>query len=67
MGMKKLELHRETLRDLTDRDLADAVGGASTTTCPDVTTVFTMNTQSPVCPSGATWLMACESYGITCG
>ena len=64
--MKKLELNKETLRDLTDGDLSDAVGGASTTTCPDVTTLFTMNTQTPVGPSGATWLKDCESQQQPC-
>lgn len=64
--MKRLELNKETLRDLTDVDLSDAVGGASTTTCPDVTTLLTMNTQTPVCPSGATWLKDCESQHLNC-
>lgn len=63
--MKKLELNKETLRDLTEVDLADAVGGASTTTCPDVTTLLTM-TQTPMCPSGATWLKDCESQQQPC-
>lgn len=58
-GMRKLELHKETLRDLTEVDLAEAVGGAQTTSCPDVTTLFTLNTQTPVCPSGATWFTGC--------
>ena len=62
---KKLELHKETLRGLTDVDLSEAVGGASTTTCPDVTTLLTM-TQTPMCPSGATWFTDCESRGISC-
>ena len=59
--MKKLGLHKETLRDLTDVDLTDAVGGASTTTCPDVTWLLALDTQTPVCPSGATWFKDCES------
>jgi hypothetical protein len=63
---RKLVLNKETLRDLTDVDLTDAIGGASTTTCPDVTTLFTLNTQTPVCPSGATWLKDCESQQVTC-
>jgi hypothetical protein len=67
MGQRKLELSKETLRDLTEVDLTDAVGGASTTTCPDVTWVLTLNTQTPVCPSGATWLKDCESQQIKCG
>lgn len=57
--MKKLELHKETLRSLSDADLADAVGGAQTTSCPDVTTLLTM-TQTPMCPSGATWFAPCD-------
>ncbi len=56
--MKKLELHRETLRDLTEVDLSSVAGGASTTSCPDVTTLLTM-TQTPMCPSGATWFQEC--------
>ena len=64
--MKKLELNKETLRALTDVDLSEAVGGASTTTCPDVTTILTYNTQTPVCPSGATWLKDCESQQQPC-
>jgi hypothetical protein len=64
-GMKKLELHRETLRDLTEVDLSEAVGGASTTNCPKVTTLLTM-TQTPACPSGATWFAPCESEGMSC-
>jgi hypothetical protein len=56
---RKLELHKETLRSLTDADLTDAVGGASTTSCPKVTTLLTM-TQTPLCPSGATWFQGCD-------
>jgi hypothetical protein len=63
---RRLELNKETLRDLTEVDLAGAVGGASTTTCPDVTWVLTLNTQTPVCPSGATWLKDCESQQQPC-
>lgn len=59
MALKKLELHRETLRDLTEVDLQEAVGGASTTSCPKVTTLLTM-TQTPACPSGATWFRECD-------
>lgn len=57
---KKLELNKETLRGLDDAELTDAVGGAQTTSCPDVTTLFTLNTQTPVCPSGATWFAGCD-------
>jgi hypothetical protein len=64
--MKKLELHKETLRDLTDVDLSEVAGGVATTNCQGPTTVLT-TTQSPACPSGATWLRECESYQIACG
>ncbi|HEX2057840.1 MAG TPA: hypothetical protein VHI71_05675 [Actinomycetota bacterium] len=64
--MRRLELHKETLRDLTEADLAEVAGGAYTTTCPDPTTVTTINTQTPACPSGATWLKDCESQQLTC-
>lgn len=58
---KKLQLNRETLRDLSDEALRAVAGGeASTTTCPG-------NTQTPVCPSGSTWFVDCESTRITCG
>ena len=60
--MKKLELHRETIRDLTDADLSEASGGID-----NKITTFASPTQSPVCPSGATWLMECDSYQIVCG
>ena len=63
--MRKLELHRETLRDLTEVDLAEAVGGAQTTSCPKVTTLLTM-TQTMACPSGATWFQSCESQQMSC-
>lgn len=59
--MKKLELSKETLRDLSDESLTDVTGGeASTTTCPG-------NTQTFVCPSGATWFTDCESTWVHCG
>ena len=57
---KKLELSKETLRDLNEADLTEAVGGSATSKCPDVTTTFTLNTQTPVCPSGATWFAGCS-------
>ncbi|HWL65168.1 MAG TPA: hypothetical protein VNP73_04255 [Actinomycetota bacterium] len=48
---KKLELNTETLRELTDVELTDVGGGREE---------ITKNvTQSPVCPSGATWLQQC--------
>lgn len=58
--MKKLELNKETLRDLTEVDLSTVSGGRA-----DAQAITT--SQSPVCPSGATWLMACDSYHATCG
>jgi hypothetical protein len=61
MAERKLQLHKETLRDLTEADLNEVSGGLA-----DVGALIT-NTQSPVCPSGGTWLMACDSYGVTCG
>ncbi|MDQ3953017.1 MAG: hypothetical protein M3279_08660 [Actinomycetota bacterium] len=59
---KKLELNRETLRDLSDDSLKSVGGGDSpiTTTCPG-------NTQTPACPSGATWFASCESTWLQCG
>ncbi len=65
MGMKRLELHKETLRDLTEVDLSEVSGGAATTNCQGPTTVLT-TTQTPACPSGATWLHECESYQVVC-
>ncbi len=65
MKRPKLELHKETLRELTEVDLAEAAGGAATTTCP-TTSLLTINTQTPVCPSGATWFTDCESRGLSC-
>ena len=61
--MKKLELNKETVRDLTERDLSDVAGGASTTTCPGTW----LMTQTPVCPSGATWFWDCQSVQVECG
>ena len=54
MAERKLELHKETLRSLTDADLTEVAGG----TKEDITTVLTM-TQTPLCPSGATWFASC--------
>ena len=60
--IKKLELNLETVRDLSDEDLQSVEGGAQTKTCGLLTT-----TQTPACPSGATWFTSCESYnGQTC-
>ena len=61
MAARKLELNKETLRDLTEVDLAEATGGMA-----DAGAAITTS-KSPVCPSGATWLMACESVQSTCG
>jgi hypothetical protein len=57
----KLEIHKETLRDLSDETLQEVTGGdgAATTTC--------LETQTEVCPSGATWFNDCESTWIHCG
>jgi hypothetical protein len=55
MAERKLELHKETLRSLTDADLNEVSGG----TKEDITTVLTM-TQTPLCPSGATWFASCD-------
>ncbi|MFN2588035.1 MAG: class I lanthipeptide [Actinomycetota bacterium] len=62
MERRKLELNKETLRNLSDEALSNVAGGAGpvTTTCPG-------NTQTPVCPSGATWFVSCESTWLQCG
>ena len=63
---RKLELNRETLRDLTEVELTAVAGGVATTNCQGPTTILT-TTQTPACPSGATWLKECESYNnVTC-
>jgi len=51
--MAKLELNKETLRELSDTQLAEAVGGE------EITKTLTYMTQTPVCPSGATWFQEC--------
>ena len=57
---KKLELHKETVRHLSDEDLATVAGGAGSLKCQP-------RTQTMACPSGATWLQECESYNVpTC-
>lgn len=57
----KLALSTETLRDLTGDELAQvAGGGAQTTNCGLVT-------ETPVCPSGATWFWDCQSVQVGCG
>ncbi len=55
--MKKfesLELSVDTLRELTDDQLSQVAGGAATTNCGG------LFTQTPVCPSGATWFAGCS-------
>ena len=52
----KLELSTETLRELTADELAEVAGGVDDA----VNRPTGMTTQSPVCPSGATWLVSCE-------
>jgi hypothetical protein len=49
----ELELSVETLRELTDEQLGEVAGGASGVGC------VTLFTQTPVCPSGATWFQGC--------
>ena len=59
MAKRKLELHKETLLSLTDADLSEVSGGAQTTSCPKTTQLLT-TTQTPMCPSGATWFASCD-------
>jgi hypothetical protein len=58
---KKLELNKETLRDLSDAVLHEVSGGdgVATRTCGG-------DTQTFVCPSGATWFNDCESTWLQC-
>lgn len=58
---KKLQLNKETLRDLSDASLQQAGGGAQ-----QVTGLCGGASQTLVCPSGGTWLIACESNIIPC-
>ena len=48
-----LELSTETIRELTGEELERVAGGK-----PPIPG----DTQSLVCPSGATWFMACDTY-----
>ena len=59
--MKKLELNKETLRELSDASLTEATGGGGVATrgCDYATQTF-------VCPSGATWFNDCESTWVSC-
>ena len=58
---KRLELSTETLRELTPAELAEVAGGVEKT--PPIYAL----TQTPVCPSGATWFTSCDSVQIRCG
>ena len=59
---KKLELNKETLRDLSDDSLAAVGGGES-----PITSICGGDTGTFVCPSGATWFASCESTWLQCG
>jgi hypothetical protein len=61
---KKLQLNKETLRNLSDEALQSVAGGdaAATTGCTG-----SYATQTFVCPSGATWFNDCESTWNPCG
>ena len=52
----ELELSVETLRELTDDQLGQVAGGAAAS---GVGCLTTYTTQTPVCPSGATWFQEC--------
>ncbi|HEX8086466.1 MAG TPA: hypothetical protein VF529_19415 [Solirubrobacteraceae bacterium] len=56
-GFERLELSTETLRDVTREELGQVAGGAAYTNAGGCN----QTTQSPVCPSGATWFAPC--YG----
>ena len=56
-GFDKLELSTETLRELTRDELGQVAGGAAVTTGCGLT-------QSPACPSGATWFAPCYGESI---
>ena len=60
--MKKLELHKETVRDLSDASLDEVTGGNGVPT-----NICGGDTQTFVCPSGATWFTDCESTWVSCG
>ena len=62
--MKKLELNKETLRNLSDETLAEVAGGAGV---PTEGGACGYATQTFACPSGATWFNDCESTWIQCG
>lgn len=60
--MKKLELNKETLRNLSDEALTEVAGGngVPTDACSYASQTF-------VCPSGATWFTDCDSTWVQCG
>jgi hypothetical protein len=60
---ERLELSTETLRELTPEELTVVAGGVP----PEPTPPAWALTQTPVCPSGATWFTSCESVQIRCG
>ena len=59
---KNLELNKETLRHLSDEALSEVGGGNGVTT-----DIFDLDTQTFVCPSGATWFWDCQSAQVSCG
>ena len=52
-GFDRLELSTETIRELTGEELERVAGGK-----PQIPG----DTGTLICPSGATWFMACETY-----
>lgn len=60
--MKKLEINKETLRDLSEDSLHEVSGGKGVPT-----DICGYASQTFVCPSGATWFNDCESTWISCG
>ena len=60
--MRKLELNKETLRNLSDESLREVAGGNG-----PVTSICGGDSQTFVCPSGATWFASCESTWLQCG
>jgi hypothetical protein len=64
---RKLQLNKETLRHLSEEDLSKVSGGTETLKCQGMRPITEGLTQSPACPSGATWFTSCESNIGTCG
>jgi hypothetical protein len=58
----KLELHKETLRSLSDETLRQVAGGDA-----PITDICGGDTGTFVCPSGATWFWDCQSVQVPCG